>query len=248
MSRLSRRVLFTALLTSSAVALSTLPADAQTREGLILTGKAATVATGASAFLTTGIVEQPTPPPPPGGGGPRAQGFGVGAKIGPLFTSYHAATCDGCFNTSTGWEGGVWFGGNRGGRVAVMGELLYAKKKVQSSGLTGSSQTASYLEIPILLRGNIGSRSRNGISVYLLGGPVFDVNIAAKDANDNDIKDRYESLDVGVLFGGGIEITRFLVEGRFNRGLRNVLKTSGGGLISDIKTESFAVLFGLRFN
>jgi len=247
MSRLSRRVLFTALLTSSAVALSTLPAGAQTREGLLLTGTAAAGAAGTSAFLTTGMVEQPTPPPPPGGGGRRAQGFGVGAKIGPLFTSYSAASCDGCFNTSTGWEGGIWFGGNRGGTVGVMGELLYAKKKQESSqsNLTGST-TLQYLEIPILLRVNIGSPSRNGIIVYGLAGPVFDVNLKAS-LNDRDVKSNYESLDVGVLLGGGIEITRVLIEGRFNNGLRNVLKNNGG-LISDIKTKSFAVLFGVRFN
>jgi hypothetical protein len=243
MSRLARSVFLTAVLTASAVVVAALPAGAQTREGLLLTGKASVSDTGNTTFLTTGMVEQATPPPP-GGGGPRAEGLGIGAKIGPLFTSYDAAACDGCFNTSTGWEGGIWFGGNRGGRVGVMGEILYAQKKAEQANITGT--TLQYLEIPILLRINIGSRSRNGISVYGLAGPVFDINLKAKQGN-LDVKSNYESLDLGVLFGGGIEITRFLVEGRFNKGLRNVLK-SGGGLISDIKTQSFAVLFGVRFN
>jgi hypothetical protein len=240
MSRLSRSVFVTALLTASAVVVAALPAGAQTREGLLLTG--ASLSDTNSAFLTAGIVAQA---PPPGGGGPRASGFGFGAKIGPLFTSYDAASCDGCFNTGTGWEGGIWFGGNRGGTVGVMGEVLYAKKKVESSLLTGSSATANYLEIPILLRINIGSRSRNGISIYGLAGPVFDVNL---NSDDGTLKDKYESVDFGVLFGGGIEITRFLVEGRWNRGLRNTLKSDSPAAFDDIKTQSFAVLFGLRFN
>src|SRR6266481_8415034 len=147
MSRLSRSVFLTAVLTASAVVVATLPAGAQTREGLLLTGKASVSDTGNTTFLTAGMVEQATPPPP-GGGGPRAEGFGIGAKIGPLFTSYSAASCDGCFNTSTGWEGGIWFGGNRGGMVGVMGEILYAKKKQEGSGLTGST-SLQYLEIPI---------------------------------------------------------------------------------------------------
>src|SRR4029077_19947356 len=113
MSRLARSVFLTAVLTASAVVVATLPAGAQTREGLLLSGNAAVSDTGNSAFLTAGMVEQA---PPPGGGGPRAEGFGIGAKIGPLFTSYSAASCDDCFNTNTGWEGGIWFGGKRSGR------------------------------------------------------------------------------------------------------------------------------------
>ena len=76
---------------------------------------------------------------------------------------------------------------------------------------------------------------------------MFDINLKAS-LNGLDVKSKYQSLDLGILFGGGIEITRFLVEGRWNRGLRNVLDSDNAGSISDIKTQSFAVLFGLRFN
>jgi len=245
MSRQARSVFFTAVLTASAVVIGTLPAGAQTNEGLILTGKTSIADTGKSAFLTAGIVEQA---PPPGGGGAPASGVGIGAKLGPLFTSYSAASCDGCFNTNTGFEGGIWFGGNRGGRIGVMGEILYAKKKQEASGpgLTGST-SLQYLEIPILTRINIGSRSRNGVSIYGLVGPVFDINLKAS-IGDLDVKNKYESLDLGILGGVGIEITRFLVEGRFNHGFRNVLKSGNAGAFGDIKTNSFAVLFGFRFN
>jgi hypothetical protein len=245
MSRQARSVFLTAVLTASAVVIATLPAGAQTNEGLILSGRASAAGTATSSFLTAGIVEQA---PPPGGGGAPASGVGVGFKVGPLFTSYSAASCDGCFNTSTGLEGGIWFGGNRGGRVGVMGEVLYAKKKQEASngGLTGST-SLQYLEIPILARINIGSRSRNGISIYGLVGPVFDINLKAS-IGDQDVKSNYESLDFGLLGGVGIEITRFLIEGRFNQGLRNVLKSGNAGTFGDIKTHSFAVLFGLRFN
>jgi hypothetical protein len=243
MSRPARSVFLTAVLTASAVVIATLPAGAQTNEGLILSGKASAAGTATSSFLTAGLVQQA---PPPGGGGAPASGAGVGLKVGPLFTSYSAASCDGCFNTNTGFEGGIWFGGNRGGRVGVMGEVLYAKKKQEGSGLTGST-SLQYLEIPILARINIGSRSRNGISIYGLVGPVFDINLKAS-IGDRDVKSNYESLDLGLLGGVGIEITRFLVEGRFNQGLRNVLKSDNAAAFGDIKTRSFAVLFGFRFN
>jgi hypothetical protein len=243
MSRQARSVFLTAVLTASAVVIAALPAGAQTNEGLILSGKASAAGTDTTSFLAAGLVQQA---PPPGGGGAPASGAGIGVKLGPLFTSYSAASCDGCFNTNTGFEGGIWFGGNRGGRVGVMGEVLYAKKKQEGSGLTGST-SLQYLEIPILARINIGSRSRNGISIYGLVGPVFDINLKAS-IGDRDVKSNYESLDLGLLGGVGIEITRFLVEGRFNQGLRNVLKSDNAAAFGDIKTRSFAVLFGFRFN
>ncbi|MEQ1869620.1 MAG: porin family protein [Vicinamibacterales bacterium] len=171
-----------------------------------------------------------------------AEGFGIGVKIGPLFTSYSQANQS--FNTDTGWEGGIWFGGNRGGRVGVMGEILYAQKKKSTGSLTGT--TLQYLEIPILARINVGSRSRSGVSVYGLVGPVFDINLKAK-LNNVDVKSQYESLDLGILGGVGVEVTRFLVEMRYNKGLKNVLK-GGGGNTTDITSHSFAVLFGVRFN
>jgi hypothetical protein len=245
MDRLSRRVLFTTALTVSAAIFATLPADAQTTGLLQQDAAKANVAdTSGTAFLTAGMARAQQPPP--GGRGPRAEGFGIGAKIGPLWTSFSAANEASLkFDTATGWEGGIWFGGNRGGNVGVMGEILYSQKKQQVTGVTGST-TLQYLEIPILLRINAGSRSRNGVSVYGLVGPVFDINLKAKQGNF-DVKDNYESLDLGILFGAGVEITRFLVEGRYNKGLRNVLKGAGGN-ITEIKTQSFALLFGVRFN
>jgi hypothetical protein len=71
MSRQARSVFLTAVLTASAVVIATLPAGAQTNEGLILSGKASATGTGTSSFLTSGMVEQSAPP---GGGGAPASG------------------------------------------------------------------------------------------------------------------------------------------------------------------------------
>jgi outer membrane protein with beta-barrel domain len=242
MRRKSRCVFVMAAL-AGAVLAAALPARAQTIGALQQAPGNANVAdTADAAFLTAGIAQSSRTPPP---GGSGAQGFGIGAKIGPMWTSFDAANNANLkFDTSNGWEGGIWFGGNRGGTVGVMGEILYAKKKQSIAGFTGT--TLQYLEIPILMRLNIGSRSRSGVSIYGLVGPVFDINLKAKQGN-LDVKDNYESLDFGVLFGGGIEITRILIEGRYNKGLRNLLK-GGGGNINEIKTQSFALLFGVRFN
>jgi len=174
----------------------------------------------------------------------HANGFGFGVKGGLLFSSYREANTN--YKNNNGWQAGIFFGGNRPGSVGVMGEILYAKKgaKDASGKFTADNY---YLEIPVLLRLNIGSANRNtGAIVYGIAGPVADILLKA-DLNGVDVKKNYESLDLGIIAGGGVEVSRFLVEARMNWGLRNIAKATGGAA-SDVKTRSFAVLAGVRFN
>lgn len=79
-----------------------------------------------------------------------------------------------------------------------------------------------YLKIPVLLRVNIGSSNRHtGAIVYGIAGPMADILLKA-DRNGVDVKTNYESLDLGII--------------------------AGGGAASDVKTRSFAILGGVRFN
>lgn len=174
----------------------------------------------------------------------HSQGFGIGVKGGFLYSTLSQANAS--YKNNSGYEAGLFFGGNRTGAFGVMGEVLYAKKGAKGST---SVQTLNsyYLEIPILMRINIGSSNKNtGAIVYAIGGPAFDV-LLKSDLDGLDVKSKYESLDLGIIGGAGVEISRFLIEGRYNWGLRNVLK-SAGGTSSEVKTRSFAVLAGLRFN
>jgi len=63
-----------------------------------------------------------------------------------------------------------------------------------------------------------------------------------------DVKDNYESLDVGAKFGVGVEYLRMLFEVQENIGLRNVLKSNNAAAADKIHTRTFAVLVGVRFN
>lgn len=171
------------------------------------------------------------------GAAAQTRGAGVGIKGGPIFNDLSSARED--FKGNTGLQGGIFFGGNRGGVLGVMGEVLYAKKGADLVDL-------HYLEIPILLRLNAGSRSLNGISFYGIAGPVLDVKLKTTiDGASNDSE--FGNFDAGVIAGAGIEITRFLIEGRYNWGLRNIAKGDLGS-VTEIKNRSFAVLFGFRFN
>ena len=172
-----------------------------------------------------------------------ADGVGVGAKIGPLFPSVSSDNIK-SFKNRTGWMGGIWFGGNRSGDVGIQGEVMYARKNVPDQ--LGRDLDLYYLEIPIMLRLNFGSSNRERVAGYIIAGPAFDVNLKS-ELQGIEIKDLYEDLDIGVIGGAGVEITRFLIEARYNWGLRNVIN---GNLATttEIKTRTFAILFGVRFN
>jgi hypothetical protein len=77
---------------------------------------------------------------------------------------------------------------------------------------------------------------------------VFDVKLKTTIDGGGTVDDsQLGDFDIGIIAGAGIEITRFIIEGRYNWGLRNV---AAGDLAetSKIKNRSFALLFGLRFN
>ena len=213
-----------------------LPQPEAARDGIIVTRPADLLSM--EAGITSAGLQGQTSRQSSGG----AQGFGVGAKIGPVFSTLSGGVTN--FSSRSGLMGGIWFGGNRGGYVGVMGEIMYAKKGAKDPA--GNPSDLYYLEIPILLRINAGSSSRNGISVYGLLGPVADIKLKAKQKGV-DVSSNYEALDIGIIAGAGVEVTRILVEGQFNWGLRTVNK----GNLNDttkIKNKSFALLFGLRFN
>ncbi len=126
-----------------------------------------------------------------------------------------------------GFMAGVWFGGNRNGRVGFMGEIDYVVKGANEAGGTGEFEIR-YLEIPAVFRVNMGSRTQEGTSFYVIAGPVFDVRLKAT-LDGVDFTDDYEPFDVGVLAGAGVEARRLGFEVRGNWGLRSIFDPGEGG-------------------
>ena len=181
------------------------------------------------------------PPQPPASKDPE-HGFGFGIKGGPLFASIDTTTF--AVENKNGFLVGIWFGGNRTGTVGVEGEVMYGKKGAPT--LSGSGGVDFYfIEIPILLRVNIGSQSINKWVVYGIAGPAFDIKLKANQGN-LDVASNYAGLDVGIIGGAGVEIFRFLIEARGNWGVRNV----NANVVNTVefKDKSFAVLLGVRLN
>ncbi len=157
-------------------------------------------------------------------------------------------------SAGAGWLAGIWFGGNRDGRVGLMGEVSYLKAKVKFSD-AGDEVTSeqTFIQIPVLLRINAGSRSRAGASVYFLAGPAFDIKLDSDDEFSelfDDPSDVYEGLNIGIMFGVGVEVARIGVEVRYNYGVRSVLATDAAVAagFGSVKTNQLQVVGKIRIN
>ncbi len=166
---------------------------------------------------------------------------GAGIKFGPTFTEFSSDALD--YKNRTGIHAGLFFGGNRDGLLGLQTELNWIRKK--SAPESGGPQIRiDYLQVPVLLRLNIGSSSASGPAVYALAGPGLDIKIA-DEVEGITLDDGFEGADVNLIFGGGIEVARIILEGRYDKGLRRINNTFSD--VVEIKKQTFSVLVGIRF-
>ena len=178
-----------------------------------------------------------------------AQGVGFGVKGGLSFAEF--TTDDFHLDNRTGWQAGLFVGGNRDGVVGFQGEFNWVRKETTffDSGVEIGTVKLDYLQVPMLLRINAGTKSKNGFALYGLAGPSFEVKLRDEitgfgGGSTSDYS--FENIDVGLMFGGGVEISRFIIEGRYSKGLRSVNKNFKD--VTELKVNSFAALVGIRFN
>jgi Outer membrane protein beta-barrel domain len=167
----------------------------------------------------------------------------AGIKFGPTFANFSSDALD--FDTRTGIHGGVFFGGNRSGVFGLQGELNWIRKRAATETPSERAIRIDYLQIPVLLRLNIGTNSPSGFAVYGIAGPAFDLKIA-DEIEGVTIDDGWEGADVDMVFGGGIEAARIIVEGRWEKGFRRINKDFLS--VTEIKKQAFTILFGVRFD
>jgi hypothetical protein len=190
-------------------------------------------------------VAQTTPAPPPAqpaATGHNGGGIGFGAAFGISKTSLRGDEDEGLLDGRAGIIGGVWFGGNRSGTVGVGADVLYGIRKFEDFG---DDLEQHYLEVPVLLRVNFGSRNRNGAIVYGVAGPVVDIKLSTK-LDDVDVTDDYAGTDVGLIGGVGVEVARIGFEMRGNWGLRSFYDPRRD--LETIKTFAIQLLGKIRIN
>ena len=165
-----------------------------------------------------------------------------GIKFGTTFTDFRGDALD--YKNRTGVFAGLFFGGNRDGVIGLQSEVNWIRKTSEPE-TGGPAIRIDYLQVPILLRLNIGSSSSSGPSIYGLAGPALDLKIG-DDIEGVTLDNGFETVDVTLVFGGGIEVARIVIEGRYDRGLRSINDAFNN--LADIKKQTFTVLVGFRFN
>ena len=224
-----RRAVFTILTMLTVLALAATSARAQTLPNYSLKQSGLTFAKS-----------QGSQPMAASGGDEQHEGLGIGVLVGPLFDKTEEEDVDpeNAFKGKTGLQFSLFLGGNRPGRVGIATEISWLRRKADNDVVINA------LQVPFFVRINIGSQNLDRASVYLKVGPAIDVIFSAKQG-DESFKDQVEEFQVDGIIGVGVEITRFIIEGRYIQGFRSISKDAD---VSDIKTKAFALLFGFRFN
>ncbi len=173
-----------------------------------------------------------------------AQGLGIGIKLGPVFNSFDSSDTN--FKHRVGFMGGVFLGSPRNHVVGIQTEFNFMQKKGAGTTIPGNVEI-NYLDIPLLLRLGGGAQSMKGGAFYVVVGPVFDIKLSESVTGVNLANSSFETFDMGVAAGAGVEITRFIIEGRYQQGFRRIV-TSNLLDTSKVTTKSFSILFGFRFN
>jgi hypothetical protein len=178
----------------------------------------------------------------------RHEGIGIGIKGGWLFSKLSSEDID--FDNRRGQQIGIFLGGNRPGTVGVMAEINYGQRGAKFPG-QDFDVDLNFVSVPVVVRVNGGARTLSGVSGYGIVGPQFDWLISREASllgRDIDISDQTEGYELSLVVGGGVEITRFIVELRYIQGLRSIAKEFDLVNTDDLKSKSFGILFGFRFN
>lgn len=139
-------------------------------------------------------------------------------------------------------------------KVGLQIDILYSQKGTKAE-LTDGVDTftfeasADYLEIPILIRGNIpGSGS---VKARVFAGPSigFKVTDDTKTTfNGVELTDEedaeFKSTDFGFVIGGAVQFGKVFVDARYNWGLINIVDDDSGDVA---KTRTFGIMVGFQF-
>ena len=139
--------------------------------------------------------------------------------------------------------------------IAISPALRFNMKgfKTTVNGVTFTDKL-NYIEIPALLKVKFPLTE---VKPYLIGGPVVGFQISANEEQSNgtnsqtvDASSAYESIDFGLLFGGGIDFkvgakTILFIQPAYYLGLSNIWKQS---TTVTVKNNGFQITGGVKFN
>lgn len=126
---------------------------------------------------------------------------------------------------------------------AVQPEFLYSQQGAKvEDGSDKATLKIDYVQIPVLGRIRLGA----GSPAFLLVGPSFGFRTRAEsefNGQTENFKDEVESTDVGLVTGVTANVGRWVVDGRYTWGLKNIDKNEG----ANTKNRVLSLSAGIRF-
>jgi len=167
-----------------------------------------------------------------------AQNFDLGIEAGANFSSLVGSDASNlnpsnALNSKLGFVGGGFLCLNFGNSFGIRPEILYEQKGTAFSGTTSTAEL-DYIEVPVLLKLGLGTPVFNP---SILLGPSFSWNTLASGNGVSNIN----SSDTGLVGGVEIDISKFLVSGRYELGLDNVRNGS------NVQNGTLTFLIGYDF-
>lgn len=154
----------------------------------------------------------------------------LGIKGGLNFANINTTSVGAAYNSRTGYHAGA-FVNIKLTKLAIQPEVIYS---VQGADAASGNLEMGYINIPILLK------------FYLIGGlnlqagPQFGF-LSSATQGGVDVKSLVESSDTSVALGAGFDISKFVIDARYNLGLSDVDKTS-----TEAKNQVFQLSVGFK--
>jgi len=158
-------------------------------------------------------------------------------------------------NTIAGILAGASIDHDLGAHFALAPEVMYIHKggKFTETDGTVDAITLDYLEIPVLFRWTLATRSLP--HSFLTAGPTIAFKLSCTDQytgtdlnGSADCKSLgtntgFKSTDTGLLLGAGIDVKRAFLAARYEIGLTNVSLETGAGAAT-LKNRALMLLVG----
>ena len=133
------------------------------------------------------------------------------------------------------------------GWLTVQPEAVYSVKgaSVDVADIE-ASVVADYLEVPVLARFSLPR------GLYAAAGPSVGFRLRAKSrtnfggsVEEMDLKEEVEPLDTGLVVALGMDVRRFVIDGRYTHGLSDIDADKTDDVT--IRTRVFSIAAGFRF-
>jgi hypothetical protein len=109
----------------------------------------------------------------------------------------------------------------------------------------------TYFEIPVLA--TAGVTRANGMTIRAHAGPTFGFRVAKSEKNNGEALDEADELklktgDIGLAFGGQVEMNRWQAGIRYTHGLTNIFDDDPGAFSFNVlKNRAFTFFVGYTF-